>query len=152
MTSPAMTQAGIILGTAAYMSPEQARGRPIDKRADIWAFGCVLYEMLTGQKPFDGETPTDTIAAGVQNQTDWRALPSGTPASLQSVIARCLRKDPELRLHDIADGRLELEEGLSDPVGAAPVVVPSRLYRERARWIAALVFLGGALFFVALFS
>src|SRR5262245_52968863 len=110
MTSPAMTQAGMILGTAAYMSPEQARGRPIDKRADIWAFGCVFYEMLTGQKPFEGETLTDTIAAVVKNEPDWRALPPRTPAAVQSVIAKCLRKDPEQRLHDIADGRLELEE------------------------------------------
>jgi len=150
--SPAPTLAGIILGTAAYMSPEQARGKTVDKRADIWAFGCVLYEMLTGQKPFAGETLTDTLAAVVKNQPDWRALPSGTPAAVQSVIARCLRKDPEQRLHDIADGRLELEEVLNDPVGAAPVIVPPRLYRERALWIAALVFLGGALFFAGLFS
>ena len=92
--SPAPTLAGVILGTAAYMSPEQARGKGVDKRTDIWAFGCVLFEMLTGQKPFDGETLTDIVAAIVKNEPDWRALPPGTPAAVQSVIARCLRKDP----------------------------------------------------------
>ena len=87
----------------------------MDKRTDIWAFGCVLFEMLTGQKPFDGETLTDIVAAIVKNEPDWRALPPGTPAAVQSVIARCLRKDPVQRLHDIADGRLQIEEALNDP-------------------------------------
>src|SRR6266850_7233536 len=115
MTSPAATLAGVILGTAAYMSPEQARGKVVDKRTDIWAFGCVLFEMLTGRKAFDGETLTDTVAAIVKNEPDWRALPPGTPAAVQSVIARCLRKDPAQRLHDIADGRLQLDETLNAP-------------------------------------
>ena len=113
--SPAPTLAGVILGTAAYMSPEQARGKGVDKRTDIWAFGCVLFEMLTGQKPFDGETLTDIVAAIVKNEPDWRALPPGTPAAVQSVIVRCLRKDPSQRLRDIADGRFQIEEVLNDP-------------------------------------
>jgi serine/threonine protein kinase len=81
MTSPAATLAGVILGTAAYMSPEQARGKPVDKRTDIWAFGCVLFEMLTGRRPFDGETLTDTVAAIVKNEPDWRALPPNAGSS-----------------------------------------------------------------------
>ena len=86
-TSPAMTQAGVILGTAAYMSPEQARGREVDKRADIWAFGCVLYEMLTGRAPFPGETVTDVIAAVVKNEPDWTALPAATPPGVRRMLA-----------------------------------------------------------------
>jgi len=131
------------------MSPEQARGAAVDERTDIWAFGCVLFEMLTGKKPFDGETLTDTVAAIVKNEPDWRALPAGTPASLQSLIARCLSKDPAQRLHDIADGRLQIEEVLNDPVSSAAVAVPARNHREWAAWIAAVLFLGATLFFAA---
>jgi hypothetical protein len=108
MTSPA-TALGMILGTAAYMSPEQARGRPVDKRADIWAFGCVLYEMLSGRPAFPGDTVTDVLAAVVTKEPDWTALPDGTPRHLRRCIRRCLQKDPKQRLHDIADARLELE-------------------------------------------
>jgi len=142
---------GMVLGTAPYMSPEQARGKAVDKRADIWAFGCVLFEMLTGKKPFEGETLTDTVVAIVKNEPDWRSLPPGTPAAVQSVIARCLRKDPVQRLHDIADGRLQIEEVLHDPVGSAAVVANARSYRERAAWIAAMLVLSVALFFAGLF-
>jgi eukaryotic-like serine/threonine-protein kinase len=149
--SPAPTLAGVIVGTAAYMSPEQARGKGVDKRTDIWAFGCVLFEMLTGQKPFDGETLTDIVAAIVKNEPDWRALPPGTPAAVQSVIARCLRKDPAQRLRDIADGRLQIEEVLNDPAGSTAVITRVRKQREWAAWIAAGLFLGAALFFAALF-
>jgi hypothetical protein len=150
LTSPAMmTGVGVILGTAAYMSPEQARGKAVDKRTDIWAFGCVLFEMLTGKKPFDGETLTDTVAAIVKDEPDWRALPPETPASLRSLIARCLRKDPAQRLHDIADGRFQIEEVLNDPVGSAAVVLPARYHREWAAWIAAVLFLAAAAFFAA---
>ena len=109
-TSPAMTAAGVILGTAAYMSPEQARGRPVDKRADIWAFGCVLYEMLTGRPPFPGDTITDVIAAVVKNEPDWTALPAETPPRIRLLLARCLQKDPRMRLRDIGDARLEIVE------------------------------------------
>jgi eukaryotic-like serine/threonine-protein kinase len=149
--SPAPTLAGVILGTAAYMSPEQARGKAVDKRTDVWAFGCVLFEMLTGRMPFDGETLTDTVAAIVRNEPDWRALPLGTPLLIQSLIARCLRKDPAQRLRDIADGRFQIEDVLNDPVGSAAVVLPARTHREWAAWIAAVLFLGAALFLAALF-
>lgn len=108
------TRAGVILGTAAYMSPEQARGQPVDKRTDIWAFGSVLYELLTGRHPFPGQTVSDTIAAILGKDPDWPALPSGTPARVQWLVRRCLEKDPKRRLHDIADARIELDEALSD--------------------------------------
>jgi len=110
-TSPAVTAAGIILGTAAYMSPEQARGRQVDKRADIWAFGCVLYEMITGRSPFPGDTITDVIAAVVKTEPDWKALDA--PARVRALIARCLQKDPRQRLRDMGDARLELAEPLT---------------------------------------
>ena len=99
ITSPAMTAAGLILGTAAYMAPEQAKGKPVDKRADIWAFGCVLYEMVTARRPFDGEDITDTIAAVVSKEPDW----SRVPASLTRLLQQCLQKDPRRRLRDIGD-------------------------------------------------
>ncbi len=104
------TAAGIILGTAAYMSPEQARGKPVDKRTDVWAFGCVLYEMLAGKRAFDGETVTDVLAAVLTREPDWAALPEQTPGAARKILRRCLQRDPRLRLHDIADARLDLEE------------------------------------------
>jgi len=145
--SPAPTLAGIILGTAAYMAPEQARGKVVDKRADIWAFGCVLFEMLTGRRPFEGETLTDLFAAIVKNEPDWHALPHGTPLRIRLLIARCLKKDVAQRLHDIADGRFQIEEVLNDPAGSAAVVTPARKHREWAAWIAAALFLSTTLFF-----
>jgi Tol biopolymer transport system component len=102
------TQMGVILGTAAYMSPEQAKGKTVDKRADIWAFGCVLYEMLTGGRPFDGETITDVLAAIVTRQPAWTALPGGTPAAVIHLLERCLEKDPRNRLRDIGEARVLL--------------------------------------------
>ena len=92
-TTPAMTQAGLILGTAAYMAPEQARGRAVDRRADIWSFGAVLYEMLSGQRAFVGEDTTDTIVAVVSKEPDWAALPANTPALIRKLLRRCLEKD-----------------------------------------------------------
>ena len=112
VTSPAMTRAGVVLGTAAYMSPEQARGRTIDKRVDIWAFGCVLFEMLTAHRAFPGEDMTDTIVAVVTAEPDWNALPASTPARVRELLARCLAKDPKQRLHDIADARLEIDQAM----------------------------------------
>ena len=106
---------GSIVGTAAYMSPEQARGQEADKRADIWSFGCVLYEMLTGKRAFGGETVSDTIAKLLEREPDWEALPSETPRAARRVLRRCLSKDPDHRLHDIADARIELEEAASEP-------------------------------------
>ena len=108
MLSPAVTQQGVILGTAAYMSPEQARGQAVDKRADIWAFGVVLYEMLTARTLFAGDTVSDTIAEVLKRDIDLAALPAETPSSLRHVIARCLERDPRKRLRDIADAAYEL--------------------------------------------
>ena len=111
--SPTLTKGtalGAIMGTASYMSPEQARGKSVDRRADIWAFGCCLYEALTGKKAFEGETITDTLAAVVKNEPDWERLPSDTPSSLRALLKRCLRKDAKRRLRDMGDARVELEE------------------------------------------
>ena len=111
--SLAMTEAGLIIGTAAYMAPEQAKGKTVDRRADVWAFGCVLYEMLAGQKAFEGETVSDVLASVIKSEPEWSALPAGTPVSVQRLIRRCLAKDPKQRLHDIGDARLAIEETLS---------------------------------------
>jgi len=111
------TRQGVILGTAAYMSPEQARGKPLDKRTDIWSFGCVLYEALTGRKAFDGETVSDTIAAILEREPDWDALSEAVPVKIRDLLHRCLQKDGERRLHDIADARLEIDEELAEPSG-----------------------------------
>jgi serine/threonine protein kinase len=108
--SPTMmaTIDGVLLGTAPYMSPEQARGRPVDKqRADIWSFGCVLYEMLAGRAAFPGETISDTIAAILSRDPDWSALPEAMPTSVRLLLQRCLEKDPKQRLRDIASGPAE---------------------------------------------
>jgi Tol biopolymer transport system component len=107
---PLMTGVGAILGTAAYMSPEQARGQAIDKRTDIWAFGCVLFEMITGRMVFPGVTTSDTIAAVLERSPDWTALPSATPPLVRHVLARCLEKNPKHRWRDIGDVRIELDD------------------------------------------
>ena len=107
VTSPAVTAAGIILGTAAYMAPEQAKGRSVDARADIWAFGCVLFEMLAGRAPFAGESVVDILSTVIQRDPDWSALPAHTPAALRRLLRRCLDKDPKHRLAAIADARLD---------------------------------------------
>jgi len=126
-----------MLGTAAYMSPEQARGKPTDKRCDIWAFGCVLFEMLAGTRAFAGETLTDTIVAVLEKEPDWKALPPGTPPAIRTVVARCLEKDPARRLRDIADGRFEIEESANHPA-TSPIERSSGLRRrELAGWTAA---------------
>ena len=127
ITSPAMmTGVGVMLGTAAYMSPEQAKGRPADKRSDIWAFGCVLYEMLTGQRPFGGEDVTETIAGIVKSDPEWAALPATTSPSIRRVVRRCLEKDPRRRLRDVGDARLELEA-----VDSAETAATTERHRER---------------------
>jgi serine/threonine protein kinase len=112
ITSAAMTEAGIILGTAAYMSPEQARGKTVDKRTDIWAFGVVLYEMLSGARPFQGEDATETLAAVVTRDPDWGKLPSNTPEAIRRLLHRCLRRESRVRLRDIADAQLDIEDAL----------------------------------------
>jgi eukaryotic-like serine/threonine-protein kinase len=118
--SIAATQAGVILGTAAYMSPEQAKGKSVDRRADIWAFGCVLFEMLSGKRPFEGETVSDTLASVLKTEPEWNALPETTPAPLQGLIRRCLTKDPKQRLQAIGEARIVIEETLSG-TAVAPV-------------------------------
>ncbi len=105
-----MTRVGLILGTAAYMSPEQARGRPVDKRADVWAFGCVLFEMLSGRRAFDGDDVTETLASVVKSEPPWTTLPPATPPAIRRLLERCLRKDPARRLRDIADAKLDIDE------------------------------------------
>ena len=112
------TQMGMILGTAAYMSPEQARGRPVDRRADIWAFGCVFYEMLTGRRAFAGDDITETLATVLKEPPEWSRLPRDLPSAVQRVLRRCLEKDPRKRLSAIGDARLELDE--PEDVRAAP--------------------------------
>jgi serine/threonine-protein kinase len=119
------TVAGAIMGTAAYMSPEQARGRKVDRRADMWAFGCLLYELLTGKRAFGGDTISDTLAAVLKETPDWSALPDGTPVGVRRLLRRCLEKDPRKRWNDAADARLELEEALSEtPEEAAAPAAP----------------------------
>jgi serine/threonine protein kinase len=103
------THEGVIAGTPSYMSPEQARGSPVDKRTDIWAFGCVLFEMLTGRKAFDGKTISDAIAAVLKHEPEWNALPASTPAAIRRLLHRCLDKDPRRRLRDIGDAVLEID-------------------------------------------
>ncbi len=133
ITSPAMTMRGMILGTAAYMSPEQARGKAVDKRADVWAFGCVLYEILTRTPAFEGETLTDVLGAVVRAEPDWTRLPADTPSAVRRVLMRCLRKDAATRLRDIGDAAIELTEIEPTPVPAA------RASMSRAARIALLV-------------
>ena len=138
-TSTTLTSAGtlpgVILGTAAYMSPEQARGQPVDKRTDIWAFGCVLFEMLTGATMFARPTATDTIAAVVGVEPDWASLPSDTPSSIRRLLTRCLQKDPRRRFHDIADVRIELEDAMTAPAVAVPA---RRRWSRPAMWALSL--------------
>ena len=136
-----MTAPGVIFGTAAYMSPEQARGKPADRRTDIWAFGCILYECLTGKRAFEGETASETMGAILKVEPDWTQLPAGTPAMVRSLLHRCLRKDPNLRLHDIADARIEIGESAAE----TPEAVPSAP-RLHLPWLiagAAIILLAG---------
>ncbi len=123
-----MTQAGMILGTAAYMSPEQARGKPVDKRTDIWAFGCVLYEMITGKRAFNAEDVSVTLAAVLMKESDWTALPRTTAPAITTVLQRCLQKDPKQRIRDIGDVRLALEGAFesADPANDATATSRAR--------------------------
>jgi eukaryotic-like serine/threonine-protein kinase len=136
ITSPA-TQMGMILGTAAYMSPEQARGKPVDRRADIWAFGCLLYEMLSGRRAFGGDDISLTLAAVLKEDVDFTALPADTPDSVRRMLRRCLQKDPRKRLSAIADARLDLEESSREaPAGGQATAAPSGWQRQVV-WTAA---------------
>jgi Tol biopolymer transport system component len=134
----AATRAGVILGTAAYMSPEQARGRTLDRRTDIWSFGCVLYECLTGRPLYEGETVSDLIARILEREPDWAALPANTPVRVRELLKKCLRKDPKARLRDIGDARLELSEAFAPMAGsdASPsTIAPAR--SSKWPWIVA---------------
>jgi serine/threonine protein kinase len=124
ITSPA-TQAGVILGTAAYMSPEQAKGRVVDKRTDVWAFGAVLYEMVTGRRAFQGEDVSDTLARILMEEPDWTALPATVPPAVTTVLRRCLQKDPKRRLRDVGDVALALEDALHTPAAQQPSRISS---------------------------
>ena len=142
--SAVATMQGVLLGTAAYMSPEQARGKAVDKRTDIWAFGCVLYELLTGKQTFAGDDITDILAAVVRAEPDWQALPAAIPMQVRDLLRRCLQKDKTLRLRDAGDARIEIQEALTAPVTAEPVAA-QRKNRERVAWAAA-----GALALIAI--
>ena len=137
----------MILGTAAYMSPEQARGKAVDKRADIWAFGCVLYEMLTARRAFAGDEVSDTLASVLAREPDWALLPATVPAVLGTYLRRCLHKEPRQRIHDIADVRLALEGAFETAPGNAgsqgqdPADVTPRSMR---RWLPCAECLDGA--------
>ncbi len=144
--SPTMTSAatrmGVIMGTAAYMSPEQARGKPVDKRADVWAYGAVLFEMLTGQRPFQGRDASEMLAAVMMKEPEWPALPANIPAPLSRLLRRCLEKDPKDRLRDIGDARVEVREaGGVPPTTDAPTAPVTQL----ARWRQVLPWALGAL-------
>ena len=132
ITTPAMTQVGFILGSAAYMSPEQARGKVVDRRSDIWAFGCVLYEMLTGTRAFDADDVSLTLARVLERDVDLTALPAAVPPRVRQVIAVCLRKDPRQRVQAIGDVRLALEGVFDTP---APVVTTERAAPRRPLWL-----------------
>ena len=157
MNSPTLsihaTQSGIILGTAAYMSPEQARGNTVDKRTDIWAFGCVLYELLTGRCAFQGQTTADTLAAILGLDADWRLLPETTPAQVRTLLQRCLEKDSRQRLRDIGDARIELDTVIASRT-QSPTEKQSAEEDTRARhlrtWLRGLAFAGSLVAVVAL--
>jgi Tol biopolymer transport system component len=134
--SAVATMQGVLLGTAAYMSPEQARGKAVDKRTDIWAFGCVLYELLCGRPAFEGEDITEILAAVVKTDPDWNRLPESTPPAIRVLLRRCLRKDRRERLPDAGAARIEIQEALTAPASAQPVAA-QRKNRERLAWAAA---------------
>jgi serine/threonine-protein kinase len=138
ITTPAQTKLGVVLGTAAYMAPEQARGKAVDKRADIWAFGCVLYEMLTGRRAFISDEVTDTLAFVLTKDPDWQSLPAATPDSIRRLLRRCLEKDRTRRLADIADARIEIEDALvgDATTGVPPAPLPARrpVWRQALPW------------------
>ena len=142
------TGSGVLVGTAPYMSPEQVRGKPTDNRTDIWAFGCVLFEMLTGRGPFAHETQSDTLAAILDREPDWSALPESTTPEVLRILRRCLQKDPRRRAHSIADVRIDLEDAHSAP-SSSIVDDPREDLRPASRarfvWAAALVAVGAAL-------
>ena len=143
ITTPAMTQAGMILGTAAYMSPEQAKGRTVDKRSDVWAFGAVLYEMVTGRRAFEGDDVSDTLARILMKEPDWTALPAAVPPAVVTVLRRCLQKDRKQRVRDLGDVSLALEGAFETTVAGTlapgPAIQPRPLWRRALPVVAAAV-------------
>ena len=153
ITSPAMmTGVGVILGTAAYMSPEQAAGKAVDKRSDLWAFGVVLMEMLTGQPVFKGETVSHVLAAVLKDEPEWTALPADTPAPIRRLLRRCLEKDRRRRLADAADARLEIDEArdLTGEAGNVNVIAPQAKWQRALPWALAAVLALGLVITVAM--
>ncbi len=147
ITTPAMTQVGMILGTAAYMAPEQARGKTVDKRADIWAFGIVVFEMVTGRRAFEGDSISVTLASVLMKDPDWTALPAAIPSDLRRLLAVCLKKDPKARMRDIGEARQRIEELLSGALEEMPAAVigpPAFASRRRAVIVASAALLVGA--------
>jgi Tol biopolymer transport system component len=147
-----MTRAGVILGTAPYMSPEQAKGRAVDKRVDIWAFGCVLFEMLTGRRAFAGEDVTDTLTAVMRDQPDWSRLPPGTPRALQQLLSRCLEKNTSTRLRDIGEARVLLTDRAGRESEIAPSASPSRTGVRRLTLVTAAGVIVGAILGMAVLA
>ena len=141
ITSPALTRMGVILGTAAYMSPEQAKGRGADKRSDIWAFGCVLFEMLTGRRPFEGQEISDTLASVLKSDPEWHAMPATVPPSVRALIEGCLKKDPNDRIADISTARFVLSQPLTTSSSPSIAVKASP---ARGMWGRVLLVLAGA--------
>ena len=145
VTSPAATRAGFIIGTAAYMAPEQARGKPVDRRADLWAFGCVLYEMLTGRRAFYGDDVSETLAAVIKNDPDWGALPEETPPSIRRLLRRCLAtKDPKSRVSDAAVARIEIDEPPDKPQAHTYATHTTSRRKERFAWASVVLLVGAA--------
>jgi len=137
VTRADVTREGVVMGTAGYMSPQQARGQIVETDADIWAFGCILFEMLVGQRAFAGETASDIIANVLQREPDWAALPDSTPVDVVRMMRRCLQKDPARRLRNIADARLEIEDQLASPADSTTTIPPARTpdsSKGPARW------------------
>jgi len=143
LTAAHGTQLGMVLGTAAYMAPEQAAGKPIDRRADIWSFGVLLYEMLTGKRLFSGDSVAETLASVLKSEIDWAALPAATPPAIRRLLRRCLERQPRNRLHDIADARIVLDEVASGTADAAETIAPAPpprpLWMRSLPWLVALL-------------
>jgi eukaryotic-like serine/threonine-protein kinase len=139
VTSPALTELGVILGTAGYMSPEQAKGKAVDRRADIWAFGVVLFEMLAGRSLYRGETVTETIAHVITQPPDWSLLPASTPGGVRRLLRRCLEKDPRSRMQSAGDVRIDIDEllgatGVEETAAGAPPPARTRAWRRILPW------------------
>ena len=145
ITTPAMTMRGVILGTAAYMAPEQAKGRPVDKRADVWAFGCVLFEMLTGRRAFDGDDMSEVMAAVIKSEPDWIAMPTTVPSHIQLLVRRCLEKDPRKRVGDAAVARFVLSEPLDSAAVATRKAAPTRRWPVAVGALAAIALVAASI-------